>query len=185
MMPIGPLMIEHRLIERAIKQMRIELSQAETRKRFDVHFIGSWIDFIRIYADIGHHGKEEKILFRELENRPLTPSLKQMMEGLIDDHVRARKMVSELATALDRYADGDAEAFNQLVAVGKELVSLYPEHIRKEDQEFFIPAMDYFTKEEKDEMLKRFHEFDESLLHEHYRSVVETMEKRPAVNETI
>ncbi len=185
MMPIGPLMIEHRLIERAIKQMMIELNQAETGKRFDAHFITSWIDFIRTYADLAHHGKEEKILFRELENRPLSPALKQMLEELIDDHDRARKMVSELAMARDRYADGDVDAFNQLMSVCKELVDLYPEHIRKEDQEFFIPVMDYFTKEEKDEMLKRFHEFDESLLHEHYRSVVELMEKRSAGNETI
>jgi hypothetical protein len=45
--------------------------------------------------------------------------------------------------------------------------------------------MEYFTKEEKDDMLKRFHAFDETVIHEHYRSVVESMEKRPPGNETI
>jgi hemerythrin-like domain-containing protein len=99
MMPIGPLMIEHRLIERAIKQMRMEIDQAKTRKRFDVGFIDSWIDFIRTYADQVHHGKEERILFHDLANRPLSPALKLMMEGLIEDHVRARKMVGELISA--------------------------------------------------------------------------------------
>jgi hemerythrin-like domain-containing protein len=180
MMPIGPLMIEHRLIERAIKQMSVELDRAGVQKKFDLPFIDSWIDFIRIYADQTHHGKEEKILFHDLESRPLTPTLRQTMEGLIADHVRARKMMSELTSARNRYFNGDATAFDQLMAVGKELVDLYPPHIRKEDQEFFIPVMDYFTKEEKDDMLKRFHEFDESVIHEHYRSVVESMEKRSA-----
>ena len=66
-------MIEHRLIERAIKQMRMELGRAETRKRFDVQFIDSWVDFVHTYADQTHHGKEEKILFHDLENRPLSP----------------------------------------------------------------------------------------------------------------
>ncbi|MGD0817607.1 MAG: hemerythrin domain-containing protein [Methanomassiliicoccales archaeon] len=178
-------MIEHRLIERAIKQMRKELDRAETQKRFDVLFIDSWVDFIRNYADQTHHGKEEQILFRDLESKPLSPALKQMMEGLIDDHAKARKMVTELVDARNRYTDGNAVAFGQLMTLGAELVDFYPPHIRKEDQEFFIPVMDYFTKEEKDEMLKRFHEFDERVIHEHYRSVVESMEKRSIGNETI
>ena len=179
MLPIGPLMIEHRLIERAIKQMKMELGRAQAQKMFDVQFIDSWVDLIRTYADQVHHGKEERILFSDLENKPLSPGLKQIMEGLIDDHVKARKMVSELVSWRHRYAKGEAAAFDQLMAVGEELVAFYPLHIRKEDHEFFIPVMDYFTMEEKDEMLKRFHEFDENIMHSHYRSVVESMEKRP------
>jgi hypothetical protein len=45
--------------------------------------------------------------------------------------------------------------------------------------------MDYFTKEEKDEMIRRFREFDESVIHERYRSVVEAMERGRTGNETI
>jgi hemerythrin-like domain-containing protein len=185
MMPIGPLMIEHRLIERAIKQMGSEMDRAKTRNQFDVRFIDSWVDFVRTYADQVHHGKEEQILFHDLEGKPLSPELKQMMAGLIEDHVKARKMVSDLVIARDQYAVGDPAAFGQLMALGAALVGFYPAHIRKEDQEFFIPVMEYFTKEEKDEMLNRFRAFDESVIHEHYRSVVESMEKRPPVSETI
>jgi hemerythrin-like domain-containing protein len=178
-------MIEHRLIERAIKQMQKELDQATISKRFNVQFIDSWVDFVRIYADQTHHGKEEKILFKELESRPISLDLKRIMEGLIDDHVKARKMVSELIAARNRYAEGGAEAFEQLMTIGADLVVFYPPHIKKEDREFFIPVMDYFSKEEKEDMLRRFHEFDEKGIHEHYRSVVETMEKAGSGNETI
>jgi hemerythrin-like domain-containing protein len=108
-----------------------------------------------------------------------------MMKGLIDDHVQARKLVSELVSARDQHAQGDQASFERLMALGKELVDFYPAHIRKEDQEFFVPVMEYFTKEEKDEMLKRFQAFDESVVHEHYRSVVESMEKIPPGSETI
>lgn len=185
MMPIGPLMIEHRLIERAIKQMENELERARASNRFDVRFIDSWVDFVRTYADQVHHGKEERILFHDLEGRPLSPELKQMMVGLIDDHVKARSMVSDLVAAREHYAAGEAAAFGRIMALGAELVDFYPEHIRKEDREFFIPVMEYFTKEEKEEMLKRFREFDERVIHDHYRSVVESMEKRLSGSETI
>ncbi|HEY3420875.1 MAG TPA: hemerythrin domain-containing protein [Methanomassiliicoccales archaeon] len=185
MMPIGPLMIEHRLIERAIKQMAVEIDRAKTQGRFDVGFIDSWVDFIRTYADQAHHGKEEQILFHDLADRPLSPALKLMMDGLIEDHVKARKMVAELVSVRERYGKGDAAAFDQMMAIAVGLVDFYPPHIRKEDQEFFIPVMDYFTKEEKDAMIQRFHEFDETVIHEHYRSVVERMESRAIGNETI
>ena len=178
MMPIGPLMIEHRLIERAIKQMGMEIERAGSHKRFDVQFIDSWVDFIRVYADQTHHGKEERILFHDLEAKPLTPAHRQIMEGLIDDHVQARKMMDGLVSARNRYAGGDASAFDQLMTIGRALVEFYPPHIRKEDREFFIPVMDYFTREEKEAMLVRFREFDETVVHEHYRSVVGSMEKR-------
>ena len=170
-------MIEHRLIERAINQMKIKLAHATAENKFDVRFIDSWVDFIRVYADQTHHGKEEQILFRDLGSKHLTPDLHNIMEGLIADHVQARRMVGELVSARNKYSDGDPLAFDQLMRIGNELVAFYPPHIKKEDREFFIPVMEYFTKEEKDVMLERFREFDEKLVHEHYRSVVESMEK--------
>ncbi len=184
-MPIGPLMIEHRLIERAIVQMRTEIDRAKAQRRFDVNFIDSWVDFIRTYADRVHHGKEEQILFHDLASRRISPALNEMMNGLIEDHVKARRLVAELVLARKRYAGGDPASFDQLMVLCGELVDFYPAHIRKEDKEFFIPVMDYLTKEEKDGMLRRFQEFDEGVIHEHYRSVVETMENRVAGNETI
>ena len=59
MMPAGPLMIEHRLIERMIKVMQSELVKMRQQNQADVIFIDTAIDFIRMYADRCHHGKEE------------------------------------------------------------------------------------------------------------------------------
>ena len=59
----------------------------------------------------------------------------------------------------------------------KLLADLYPEHIRKEDKDFFIPSMSYFTDEEKDKMLESFNEFDRNLIHEKYKSLVTDYEK--------
>ncbi len=64
MLPIGPLMIEHRLIERMIKVMQEGLQRMKTERKADPLFIETAVDFIRTYADQCHHGKEEDILFR-------------------------------------------------------------------------------------------------------------------------
>ena len=50
-------------------------------------------------------------------------------------------------------------------------------HIEKEDKHFFIPAMDYFSKEEQSAMLDEFRVFDRNMIHEKYKKIVEEKEK--------
>lgn len=51
MMPIAPLMIEHRLIERMIEVVKEELVLIEKERKIDPKFIEMAVDFIRSYAD--------------------------------------------------------------------------------------------------------------------------------------
>ena len=71
MLPIGPMMIEHRLIERMIKVMDSKLREMKAGRNADTTFIETAVDIIRTYADRCHHGKEEDILFRELKKKPI------------------------------------------------------------------------------------------------------------------
>jgi len=69
MLPIGPLMIEHRLIERMIKLMDKASKKMQKQDNADLNFIDIAVDFIKIYADRCHHGKEEDILFKALTKK--------------------------------------------------------------------------------------------------------------------
>jgi len=86
MMPIGPLMIEHRLIERMIEVMKRQLQRWETEGKADSSFIETAVDFIRTYADRCHHGKEEDILFRDLSKKPVSSDHRRIMEELREEH---------------------------------------------------------------------------------------------------
>jgi hemerythrin-like domain-containing protein len=176
MMPIGPLMIEHRLIERMVKWMADQLPRIEDHKEMKVESLSEAIDFIRTYADRCHHGKEEDILFRDLGRKPLAPEHKKIMDELIEEHIAARKMVRRLTGAKERYARGEKEGLPEITACLGELVKFYPSHIKKEDQHFFIPAMGYFTPKEKDDMLQDFWTFDRNLIHEKYKQMLEKFE---------
>lgn len=176
MMPIGPLMIEHRLIERMVKVMADQLEEIKDQKGGNVDSIAEAIDFIRTYADRCHHGKEEDILFRDLGRKPLAPEHKKIMDELIEEHIAARKMVRRLAGAKEKYAQGGKEGLQEITACLGELVKFYPSHIEKEDKHFFIPCMGYFTPKEKDDMLQEFWTFDRNLIHEKYKQMVEKFE---------
>jgi hemerythrin-like domain-containing protein len=177
MMPIGPLMIEHRLIERMIDVMKEEFLLIEREKKADPEFIEMAVDFIRTYADRCHHGKEEDILFRDLGVKKLTDDHRRTMEELVEEHKWGRRVTARLVEANTRYVQGNKEALSAIMDCIKALIEFYPKHIEKEDKHFFIPCMDYFTEAEKEAMLKEEWEFDKSLIHEKYRNMVMAAEK--------
>ena len=178
MLPIGPMMIEHRLIERMIKIMDSEAKRIEKEGVLNLVLIERTVDFIRTYADRCHHGKEEGILFRELAKKNLSTEHKKIMGELLEEHKRGRELTGTLAKGRERAAGGDPLQVAGIVETMRELVSFYPKHIEKEDKRFFMPVMGYFTESEKQEMLTEGYEFDQKLIHEKYRNILEEFEKR-------
>jgi hemerythrin-like domain-containing protein len=176
MMPIGPLMIEHRLIERVIRVLPVMWKRMTERGEIEPNLIDTTVDFIRMYADGTHHGKEEEILFRDLSKRNLGEEDQRLMKALVDDHVYARQTVKELVAAKEHYLGGDKGALMTLVHKMEALFNLYPEHIRKEDKVFFPASMKYFSREEQEAMLKEMWEFDRGMIHEKYKSVTLMLE---------
>jgi hemerythrin-like domain-containing protein len=177
MMPIGPLMAEHRLIERMINIFRDELNKIQSTDKIDPIFIDTAVDFIRTYADQTHHGKEEDILFRELEKKDISKEHDKIMKELINEHIFARKTTGELVEAKKRYVKGDKEAIKTIIDKINTLIDFYPKHIEKEDKHFFIPIMEYFNKEEQDAILQEGQAFDRKMIHRKYNNVVVDFEK--------
>lgn len=181
MMPIGPLMIEHRLIERMIRLMTKEYNRVQESNRPDIDFMDSAIEFLETYADRCHHGKEEDILFRELGNKDLSIEHRRMMNELISEHTYARAAVAGLRDAKNSYARGNTDQLQSIMSLSHNLIQLYPVHIAKEDKEFFHPVMAYFDEEEQASMLEEFWYFDRNLIHEEYKNLVERMEHKSEV----
>ncbi len=176
MWPIGPLMHEHRLIERLVAIVEQRLPEFRKNQRVDSVMIDRVTEFFRMYADRCHHGKEEDILFKSLETKDLSPELTEMMAELVQDHVEGRKMVGALVAANGRYAAGESAAWTEVVDLLERLIVFYPNHIAKEDKHFFFPCMGHYSREEKDVMLDEFSGFDAKLIHEFFGKVVASME---------
>ena len=103
------------------------------------------VDFIRVYADRTHHGKEEDILFRELKNKPLSAEDRRVMNELIEEHVFGRQTTKALVEANTRYRNGDETALADIADKLQTLIEFYPKHIEKEDKVFFPSSRTYFT----------------------------------------
>jgi hemerythrin-like domain-containing protein len=171
MKPIGPLMWEHRLIEKMLISMMRHIDQVEKSQKVNPLIIDMAVDFMRTYADRTHHGKEEEILFRDLAKKELKPELKKIMQELLDEHVWGRKTTAALVAAKVEYLKGDKEKLAQIIELARQLGNFYPKHIEKEDKHFFYPCQEYFNKDEQEKMLAEFWEFDRKMIHEKYNKV--------------
>lgn len=179
MMPIAPLMIEHRLIERMIAVMREELERMEREKRVNSRFIDTAVDFIRTYADRCHHGKEEDILFQELRKKQMPAEYARIMEELIEEHKIGRETTRRLVEGNTAYQEGrEEEGLKTVIDCLRFLADFYPKHIEKEDRNFFLPVMRLFDRKEQDAMLQEGFDFDRRLIHEHYQAVVAAQEAK-------
>jgi hemerythrin-like domain-containing protein len=172
----APLMIEHRLIERMISVIKHSLTQIESTQEVDPVFVDTAVDFIRIYADRTHHGKEEDILFRDLGKRDLSAQDQRVMQELIDEHVFGRRTTQALVDANARYRNGDETALADIISRLRTITEFYPEHIEKEDKVFFPSCRAYFNDDEDQAMLKEFREFDQKMIHEKYKAVVDGLD---------
>ena len=170
-------MIEHRLIERMLSVIQVNLAEIRKAGKTDPLFIDKAVDFIRTYADRTHHGKEEDILFRDLKARQLSDADRGLMNVLIAEHVFGRRTTGKLVEANSRYRQGDAGALAEIAVSLQTLVDFYPKHIEKEDKIFFPASRTYFSEAEEQQMLAEFREFDRRMIHEKYTALVAELEK--------
>jgi len=175
MKPIGPLMWEHRLIERVLDLMKKEL---ETIRKgiIDPNFVNSILDFHKTYAEKLHFIKEEDILFSSLSKKRLSAELNHTMTELIEEHASLRKKVDIIASInkeIDKVSNKQLDYITKSI---EEMLELYPSHMEKEDKHFFYPCLGYLSQSEQDDMLVTFHEFDSKVIHGKYQDIVTSLE---------
>jgi hemerythrin-like domain-containing protein len=169
-------MVEHRLIERMLKIIKIKRMELFETGSADSAFIASAVDFIKMYADRTHHGKEEDILFKRLAGIQMDEKDQKVMVELVQDHEYSRQLVNELATANRKYIEGDQSYLKVILEKLDGLAEFYPVHIQKEDYAFFPRAEDYLDPKGREEIVGEFLKFDQRMIHEKYRLMVDGLE---------
>lgn len=169
-------MTDHRLIEKLLNLIDRKINNTNSDNLNPI-LIDTIIDFIQVYTDRTHHGKEEEILFKEIGKKKINHGDYIMMFELIEDNKLARSKVNELIQLNEDNKNNHTNDLNKIIEIFKWLISFYPNHIKKEDEIFFPNTEKYFTNEELDKMLNDFHEFDRNMIHEKYINVYNLLNK--------
>ena len=149
-------MQEHKVIS----QMVLKMSRLTND-----FFADRLIDFFKTFADQSHHGKEEKVFFQRLKNKPLSQKQQALLNELMEEHKRGRELVCQLEKNKK-----DKEKIKILL---DQMIDLYLHHIEKENVQFFPEVIKYFSDDEKNEMLLEFYEIDHRIIFEKYNRIVQ------------
>jgi hemerythrin-like domain-containing protein len=137
---------EHQVILRVAQRME-EAVCGRTDRPASEAFLRAAVDFVRVYADANHHGKEEGALFEMMRRNP---RLAGMAAVLAEEHVDGRAMIGGLEQALDAHQD---EAVRHAALT---YVSYIRAHIAKEDGMIFDAAENELTAGEAAELDRAF-----------------------------
>ena len=157
---------EHDEIEKFIEQLREKCIAFMEYNEVNLQDFKDAIVFIRTYADLRHHQKEEKILFKAMLDHLGTIAVNLIQHGMLVEHDLARLHVMELEKAVEAYekeptpenkidiisnAMGYYYLLKRHIAKENEVIYPYAEktlsaEIMKELDEAVIPYMEEISK---------------------------------------
>jgi hemerythrin-like domain-containing protein len=124
---------EHRLIESVVKALGGVADDMERGRHADVAMLVTAVEFLRVYADKLHHGKEETLFFPMLVKRGVPPQ-GCPIGGLNHEHEKGRALVRALAEQAPAYAQGRPGAKEGLLETLRGIFDLYQNHIGELDE---------------------------------------------------
>jgi len=165
-------MIEHRVIEKALRLMAIEKTRME-EGTFDEDVVWTLVEFISVVGDELHHGKEETILFPVLKSKARSFEFDDITTTLMREHAAIRHHLRTIRDLLEADVQGDGETLEIVAREFGEVADLYSRHIKKEDGLFFPTAMSVLSDEEKEKMTEAIIEYDRTFSIKRYETMID------------
>jgi hemerythrin-like domain-containing protein len=172
---------EHRGIELMLRILEAVSHRADNQESLDQNDLTGIVEFLTIFVDKCHHGKEEDLLFPALESAGIA------REGgpigvLLAEHAEGRNIIRRLKAGIDEDKAKHRHASAQIASAARDYIQLLSQHIRKEDDILF-PMADQRLSEEKDaELFEAFEKLEQERIgpgkHEQFHAMLDDLEKR-------
>ncbi|MGC8657228.1 MAG: hemerythrin domain-containing protein [Thermoplasmata archaeon] len=170
---------EHEIISESFDVLNTICERISSNTEVDYSDIDKLLNFITIYVDKCHHGKEEKYLF------PLMGKADESLKSgpiyvMLDEHNTAREYIKTMKNALESMKSGKNEG-KTFSDTGYYYIRLMGQHIIKENNVLFNIADKLFSEEIQTEMLKAFESFERNEIqgqHEELEKELEILSKK-------
>ncbi|MFQ5607892.1 MAG: hemerythrin domain-containing protein [Candidatus Zixiibacteriota bacterium] len=163
MRPTKILSDEHRVIEVALDCLELITEQALIDSKLNRTDAEDALEFLRLFADTCHHGKEEKQLFTAMADRGMSQE-DGPIHCMLVEHDRGREYVRGMRQSLERASEGDSQALEQFTKNARGYIQLLHDHISKEDNVLFPMADDLLSNADQEELVDRFAEVEKELV---------------------
>ncbi len=150
---------EHHHIETVVKSLQDAAAALEKGQQLSVRKLRAVVEFLRVYADQRHHGREEALFFPILIKRGV-PAQGCPIGGLNHEHEKGRALVSALEDQITLYEQrrpGSDQALRQTL---QEITKLYLHHLWMEDTMVFPMAERLITEVDDRQLQQQFADLD-------------------------
>lgn len=152
---------EHRYIKRMLVVVRKFCLKSMNGEEVNFKEFYKIMDFVKNYADVHHHGKEEQLLFNRMLEESGTAAEKLIKSGMLVEHDLGRLYMADLRSALEEYEKGNEDSKLDIISNAMGYTYLLKRHIEKEDEVVYKFAERSLSKETLNEIEKQCIEFEE------------------------
>ncbi len=151
---------EHEGILFGLKILEKIVGRIQNNETYEMNDTKEMINFLKLFADKCHHGKEEGLFFPailEIGHSTCSPIIDQMLY----EHTEGRKHIAEMQAAVDGiFKDQD------FAKAATEYIKLLRSHIMKENNVLFDIADKIIPEDKQLALLEEFEEFEEEVMGE-------------------
>lgn len=169
---------EHDLIERFLVIIQEAANALESKPDFSLEPFDQTVEFIQTFADKFHHGKEEVILFKYMEQKGMSVD-DGPIGVMLYEHTVARGFTDGMANAINKVRSGDNSAIPVLIKNASNYAELLSQHIAKENNILYPMGNRIFSDEEQESLRLEFYVKNENLgkgTHERFQQLVVELE---------
>ena len=146
---------EHEVILKMLDATEELARQLTAGRRVEPRVLDGLQEFLRLFADQCHHGKEEDLLFPKLEQKGM-PRQAGPIGVMLIEHDQGRAWIRQMMQASAAYAQGRPEAPSNWANAARGYAALLRDHIAKENNILFVMAERMLSPEEQSELSAQF-----------------------------
>lgn len=151
---------EHEAIKLMLEILEKVCDKLEQGEKVNSEHLERILDFIKTFADECHHGKEEDLLFPELEEAGI-PKEGGPIGVMLTEHDLGRNYVRKFAQGIQEYKKGNSKAIKEIIENARNYIQLLREHIEKENNILFTMADMHLSPDKQKELLTGFEKIEE------------------------
>jgi hemerythrin-like domain-containing protein len=137
------------------------------------HFDGI-LEFLKVFVDQCHHGKEEELLFPALVKVGIPQD--GPIAAMLYEHEMGRKYIRVMTDTFERHKLKDASAASAIAQNAQDYIALLTDHIDKENNILFAMADDRLSEKAQEELFDGFEKIEASRIgagkHEEFHALL-------------
>ena len=180
MTPTEQLKEEHGGVKVMLRILGKVCDRMEAGKPVPVQHLEQILEFLKVFVDTCHHGKEEEHLFPALEAAGL-PREGGPIGQMHQEHEQGRAFIRGMDAASRAYAEGAANGAADFVSNARGYTRLLLDHIDKEDNVLYPIAEARLTAETQAALAAAFERVEEERIghgrHEAFHALMDRLQR--------